>query len=203
VIDSVSILIIGGEPNLRGNLASALTEVGFTVGDMRDYPEALQKLDESKPDITIVDEALPSGDGKEVCHKLRNAFGIPALLLGKDSSGEAWKAAVEAGADFYFTNSFNRRVLASRVKATLRRYKEKAGCSGNQGRLASPKPEFNPVPCGALTVIGVNTLPGKSTEGGDKVAKANIIVKSRGNVRWLTGPEIHVESAKGAKWLLN
>ena len=36
-----SILIIEGEPNLRGELASALTEVGFTVVDVRDYPEAL------------------------------------------------------------------------------------------------------------------------------------------------------------------
>lgn len=117
------VLIIEGEPNLRGELASALTEAGFTVVDVRDYPEALLKLDEFKPDIAIVDEALPSGNGKDTCYKLRNAFGIPVLLLGKDSSGEAWKAAVEAGADFYFTNSFNRRVLAARVKAILRGYK--------------------------------------------------------------------------------
>ena len=117
------VLIIEGEPNLRGNLASALTEVGFTVADVRDYPEALLKLDEFNPDIAIVDEALPSGDGKEVCYKLRNAFSIPVLLLGKDSSGEAWKAAVEAGADFYFGKSFSYRELVARVKAILRGYK--------------------------------------------------------------------------------
>ena len=143
--DSISILIIEGEPNLRGNLASALTEVGFIVADVRDYPEALLKLDEFNPDIAIVDEALPSGDGKEVCYQLHSAFGIPVILLGKDSSGEAWKAAVEAGADFYFTNSFNRRVLAARVKAILRHYKGKVGCSGNHGRaFAKNFPLFNP-----------------------------------------------------------
>jgi len=135
VTDSISILIIEGEPNLRGNLASALTEVGFIVADVRDYPEALLKLNEFNPDIAIVDEALPSGDGEDTCYKLRNAFGIPVILLGKNSSGEAWKAAVEAGADFYFTNSFNRRVLAARVKAILRRYKEEAGCSGDHGQV--------------------------------------------------------------------
>ena len=117
--DSISILIIEGEPNLRGNLASALTEVGFIVADVRDYPEALLKLNEFNPDISIVDEALPSGDGEDICYKLRNAFGIPVILLGKDSSGEAWKAAVEAGADFYFTNSFNRRVLAADRKSVV------------------------------------------------------------------------------------
>ena len=125
--DGISILIIEGEPNLRGNLASALTEVGFIVADVRDHPEALLKLDEFNPDIAIVDEALPSGDGKEVCSRLRNVFSIPVILLGKDSSGEVWKAAVEAGADFYFTNSFNRWELAAMVKAILRRYKEVKG----------------------------------------------------------------------------
>ncbi len=61
--DSIRILIIEGEPNLRRELASSLTKVGFTVADMRDYPETLLKLDEFNPDIAIVDEALSSGDG--------------------------------------------------------------------------------------------------------------------------------------------
>ena len=125
-----SILIIEGEPNLRGNLASALTEVGFIVADVRDYPEALLKLDEFNPDIAIVDEALSSGNGKDACYKLRNAFGIPVILLGVGSGGEAWMRAVEAGADFYFRKSFSYRELVARVKAILRRYKEEAGCSG-------------------------------------------------------------------------
>ena len=120
-----NILIIEGDHALRKELTSALTEAGFVVVGVLDYPEALQKLDEFKPDIAIVDEALPSGDGKEFCSRLYHAFSIPVILLGKDSSGEAWKAAVEAGADFYFTNSFNRRVLAARVKAILRRYKKR------------------------------------------------------------------------------
>jgi len=121
--DNIRILIIEGAPNLRRECASALTEVGFTVADVRDYPEALLKLDEFKPDIAIVDEALPSGDGRDICHKLRNDFGIPVILLGVDSGGEAWKAAVEAGADFYFEKPIDYQETAARVKAILRRYK--------------------------------------------------------------------------------
>jgi DNA-binding response OmpR family regulator len=123
VTDSISILIIEGEPNLRRECASALTEVSFTVADVRDYPEALLKLDKFKPDIAIVDEALPSGDGKDICHKLRNDFGIPVILLGVGSGGEAWMRAVEAGADFYFRKSFSYQELVARVKAILRGYK--------------------------------------------------------------------------------
>ena len=127
--DSISILIIEGEPNLRRELASALTEVGFTVVDVRDYPEALLKLDELKPNMVIVDEVLPGGDGMEVCYQLHSTFGIPIVLLGEDSSDEMWERVMEAEADLYLIKPFSYRELAARVKAILRRYKAKGKMS--------------------------------------------------------------------------
>jgi len=122
--DSInSILIIEGESALRKELTSALTNAGFVVADVADYPEALAKLDEFKPDMAIVNEVLPGGDGKYACSQLHNAFSIPVILMGKDSSGEAWMRAVQAGADFYFTKPSHYRELVARVKAILRRYK--------------------------------------------------------------------------------
>ena len=120
---SYSILITMGETDLRNELRSALARGGFVVAVVPDYPEALLKLDEFNPDIAIVDEVLPCGDGKDACSQLHNGFSIPVILLGKDSTGEAWQAAVEAGADFYFTKPSNHRELIARVKAILRRYK--------------------------------------------------------------------------------
>jgi len=125
MIDNISsILIIEGELNLRRELTSVLTKAGFDIADVPDYPEALAKLDEFSPDIAIVDEVLPSGDGKQACSQLHNTFSIPVILMGKDSSGEAWMAAVQAGADFYFTKPSQHRELVARVKAILRRYKD-------------------------------------------------------------------------------
>ena len=119
-----SILIIEGEPNLRGELASALTEVGFTVVDVRDYPEALLKLDEFKPNMVIVDEVLPSGDGMEACSQLHSTLGIPVILLGKDCSEEVWERVMEAEADLYLIKPFGYPELVARIKAILRRYKK-------------------------------------------------------------------------------
>jgi len=129
VTDSISILIIEGEPNLRRELASALTEVGFTVVDVRDYPEALLKLDELKPNMVIVDEVLPGGDGMEVFYQLHSTFGIPIVLLGEDSSDEMWERVMEAEADLYLIKPFSYRELVARVKAILRRYKAKGKMS--------------------------------------------------------------------------
>jgi len=78
-----SILIIGGEATLKSEITSALTESGFVVVGVPDYPEALLILNGVKPDIVIMDEVLPSGDGMEACYQLHGAFGIPVILLGE------------------------------------------------------------------------------------------------------------------------
>jgi len=83
------------------------------------------KLGEFKLDIIITDEVLPSRDGIGACAQLRSNFGIPIILLGKDSTGKQWAKAVEAGADFYLKKPFGYKELVARVKAILRRYQDK------------------------------------------------------------------------------
>ena len=103
-------------------LASVLTQDRFTVVDVADYRQALAKLHEFKPDMVIVGEVLPGEDSMEACSRLHSTFGIPTILLGKDSGGEIWTKAVEAGADLYLKKPFSYRELAARIRAILRRY---------------------------------------------------------------------------------
>lgn len=117
------VLVIEGEPRLSRELASALTEAGFTGACVPDILEA-NEIRELNPDLAIVDEVLPSGDGKGVCSLLYTVFNIPVILLGEDSSGEAWTRAVEAGAEFYFSKPASHQELVARVKAILRCYKQ-------------------------------------------------------------------------------
>ena len=67
------------------------------------------------PDMVIVDEILPSGDGMQVCSQLHSTFGIPVVLLGEDSSDEVWGTLMEASADLYLIKPFRYRELAARV----------------------------------------------------------------------------------------
>ncbi len=99
-----SILIIEGELALGSQLGLKLRQAGFTTAGVSDYPEALSKLDEFKLDIVIMDEVLPCIDGRDACHRLRNTFGIPVILVGEDPSGKAYMRAVEAGADLFLEN---------------------------------------------------------------------------------------------------
>ncbi len=129
-----SILIIEGEPTLRRKLASALSQASFAVVDVPDYPEALLKIDEFKPDMVIVDESLPGRDGIEVCSQLRSTFGVPVVLLGEDSSDEMWERVMEAEVDLYLVKPFSYRELVARVKAILRRYGRSTRGNGRENR---------------------------------------------------------------------
>lgn len=84
------ILIIEGEPALRRELASALTQASFIVADVPSYPEALAKLDEFNPDMVIMDEVLAGESGMRVCSQLHSSHGIPVILLGEDPGGQIW-----------------------------------------------------------------------------------------------------------------
>ena len=117
-----SILIIESEPTLRRELASALGEAGFATASVPDYSESLLKL---KPDMIIMEETLPGGDGMEACFQLHSTLGIPVILLGEDCSEEVWERVMEAEADLYLIKPFGYPELVARVKAILRRYKAK------------------------------------------------------------------------------
>lgn len=118
------ILIIVGEFTLNSDLTSIFSEGGFSVACISYYPEALLKLCEFKPDIVILDEALPGWGGIEACAELHSIFSVPVILLGEDSIGETWARAVEAGAEFYLRKPFScDESLVARVRAILRRYK--------------------------------------------------------------------------------
>ena len=117
-----SILIIVNEPVLRHRLTSVLTEDGLEVADVADYPAALKILDKFSPDLAIIDEALPGGDGMVACSKIHDALGIPIIVMGKDFNGAGWMRAAAAGASFYFPKPLHSREIVARVGAIIRRY---------------------------------------------------------------------------------
>ncbi len=116
------ILVIEGETSWGKELVSALTRAGFSVACVPDYPEALLKLHEFKPDLVIVDEILPGRAGTEVCSQLRSAFGVPVFVLSEDPGGKATMRALEAGADSYL-RKLSHPELVTRVRTVLRRCK--------------------------------------------------------------------------------
>ncbi|MBA7668091.1 Alkaline phosphatase synthesis transcriptional regulatory protein PhoP [subsurface metagenome] len=106
------VLIIEGEPNLRGELASALTEAGFSVITAGNVLEGLKKAYESCPDLAIMDSELPLVKG--VLYLRQTSY----LVLG---NYEEMTEMLELGADACMTKPPSLVELVARVHSLLRR----------------------------------------------------------------------------------
>ena len=122
--DSTHILIIKSKSGLSGKLAPSLEESGFVLTVVHDHIEARMILDDSKPNIIIMDELLTNGpDSIRACCLLQSNYDIPVILLRKDSSGTTWMLIAEPRANLYFAVPSDHRELIDTVKAVLQRSK--------------------------------------------------------------------------------
>ena len=119
-----SILVIEGIPDSRKKLVSDLAD-DYEVAAVPNYLEALSVLNRLNPELVIMNVSLPLIDGWEACQELSQSFGLPVMLLGKNSGADAWEKAVAAGAEFYLRTPFSKLELTSRIKAILRRTSRK------------------------------------------------------------------------------
>ena len=63
------------------NLFRIFRAEGFQTYEAIDGLDALQKIDEVKVDMVILDIMMPNMDGFDVCFELRKYYDIPILML--------------------------------------------------------------------------------------------------------------------------
>jgi pilus assembly protein CpaE len=84
----------------------------------------LQRVDDIRPDLIILDVMMPDMNGYEVCRRLRSTATtarLPIMMLTAQESVEEKVRGFEAGADDYMTKPFQPPELQARVKVLLRR----------------------------------------------------------------------------------
>ncbi|MGB0254593.1 MAG: response regulator transcription factor [Flavobacteriaceae bacterium] len=121
------ILLVDDEPDILEILTYNLTSEGYQVDTAKNGLEALKKADEWKPHLVLLDVMMPEMDGIETCEKLRNNASLSDVLivfLTARSEDYSQVAGLEAGADDYITKPIKPKVLMSKIKAMLRRFKE-------------------------------------------------------------------------------
>ncbi|MEH6763645.1 MAG: response regulator transcription factor [Aequorivita antarctica] len=123
----ITILLVDDEPDIIEIVRYNLTSEGYTVETAENGLEAISQAKKIKPQLIIMDVMMPKMDGIEACEKIRN---IPELaetvITFLTARGEDYSqmAGFEAGADDYITKPIKPKVLVSKVKALLRRFKE-------------------------------------------------------------------------------
>ncbi|HEX2503022.1 MAG TPA: response regulator transcription factor [Miltoncostaeaceae bacterium] len=120
------LLVVEDDPQVRAMLTRALRYEGFEVAAACDGAEAMAALRASPPDLLLLDLLLPDADGVDLCGRLRaDGDPVPILMLTARDTVTDRVAGFEAGADDYLVKPFSTAELVARVRALLRRARER------------------------------------------------------------------------------
>ena len=120
-MNSEKILIIEDEENILEAVKYTLTQEGYDVFTSVDGEDGLEKAQEIKPDLVLLDVMLPKMDGFEVCRILRKDLEMPVFMISAKAEEIDRVVGLEIGADDYITKPFSMRELVVRVRNSLRR----------------------------------------------------------------------------------
>ena len=121
---SLKILVADDEPNQLELLTFNLAQAGFEVAQAHDGKQALTMIEDSPPDLVVLDWMMPHLSGIELCRILRSRRDtklLPIIMLSARGEEGDRTLGLDTGADDYLSKPFSPRELISRVKALLRR----------------------------------------------------------------------------------
>jgi two-component system, OmpR family, KDP operon response regulator KdpE len=115
-----TILVVEDEPEIRRFLRSSLSAEGFRVVESPNARRAAIDAGTHRPDLAIVDLALPDYDGRELIRQIRAWSAMPIVVLSARHHEHTKVEALDAGADDYITKPFGVGELLARVRVALR-----------------------------------------------------------------------------------
>ena len=119
-----SILLVEDEAAIREMVQHALSRAGFEIRAVPDAAHADRAIEQSVPDLILLDWMLPGVSGLEFARRLRRGNAtrnIPLIMLtAKGEEGDRL-SGFEAGVDDYVVKPFSVKELAARIGAVLKR----------------------------------------------------------------------------------
>ena len=119
--DKGKLLIIEDDSSLVKALELYFSRVGYQVSIAENGLEGLQRLYSERPNIVILDIAMPKMDGWEVCRRIRELSDVPVVILTARVQENERVRGLKLGADDYVVKPFSLKELEARVEAVLRR----------------------------------------------------------------------------------
>jgi two-component system, OmpR family, phosphate regulon response regulator PhoB len=121
---AAKILIVEDEPAIAELVALHCKHAGFVPQVVGAVLDARDIVDESLPDLLVLDWMLPDKPGVDFARELRRderTKDLPVLMLTARADEDDKVRGFEVGADDYVTKPFSPKELIARIKALLRR----------------------------------------------------------------------------------
>ncbi|KXA19167.1 putative alkaline phosphatase synthesis transcriptional regulatory protein PhoP [Gardnerella vaginalis] len=120
-----SVVVVDDEPSIRELLVASLHFAGFDVETAASGSEAIEVIEQVKPDLIVMDVMLPDIDGFTVTRRIRqNGVKVPVLFLTARDDTQDKIMGLTVGGDDYVTKPFSLEEVVARIRAILRRTRE-------------------------------------------------------------------------------
>src|ERR671936_835861 len=116
------ILIVDDDPRLREYIRVNLEMEGYAVREAGDAEEGLSVLEESTPDLVLLDVMMPEVDGWEMLRRVQERHGvgsIPVIMFSGKVEESALQEATERGARGFLGKPFDPQQLIEHAKQLL------------------------------------------------------------------------------------
>lgn len=113
------VLVVDDEYRNRELLRAALEPFNYEVVIAAGGEEALALVASSRPDVVLLDVAMPGMDGLEVCRRIRadaHGAGLPVIMVTAHVERDERLAGIAAGANDYLTKPVDLEDLTLRVR---------------------------------------------------------------------------------------
>jgi DNA-binding response OmpR family regulator len=126
-VKSQRVLVVEDEADLLEAVCYTLKKEGMRPIRAMNGEEALQLVEEERPDLVLLDLMLPGVDGLEVCRRLRSSektASIPVIMVTAKAEETDAVIGLGVGADDYIRKPFGLKELVARIRAVIRRKDE-------------------------------------------------------------------------------
>jgi len=116
------VLVADDDEDILVLVRTVLERAGYEVSAVRDGAEAIAAARQRRPDLAVLDVAMPELDGLEVLRRLRadaSTSDVPVLLLSARVQEDDVARGFATGADAYVQKPFSPRELLDRVSELL------------------------------------------------------------------------------------
>ncbi|MCF6277971.1 MAG: response regulator transcription factor [Anaerolineales bacterium] len=119
-------------------------QAGYQVDTAASAEDGLQNIHDEPVDLILLDIGLPGMDGLAALRHFNDKVGAPVIFLTARRRELDEILGLELGADDYITKPFDTSVLLARIKAVLRRTRQKQHLAAAPEAFSVGDIEINP-----------------------------------------------------------
>jgi CheY-like chemotaxis protein len=116
------VLVVDDDPEIVTFLSTLLELEGIESSVATSAAAALEQLQQTRPDLVLLDIAMPDRDGIDLCKELKSdprTAEVPVFVVSARPGKDVVERALAAGAEEFIRKPFENAELISRIRVRL------------------------------------------------------------------------------------